>query len=322
MSSLLELADLSIWYRLPDGRRIHAVRNVNLDFAAGDRVGIVGESGSGKTTLAMAAMGLLPPTAELSGQVRYDGRDVLDLSGRGARQVRWREVAMVFQAAMNCLNPVQPVIAQVAEPIVHHGLSGRRAARCRAEELLDHVGFPVSRGGAFPHQLSGGMRQRVAIAMALACDPKVLIADEPTNSLDVMVQAQIVNLLARLCAERELALILVTHDLPLVLRLCDRATVMHGGRVIESGAVEDIFDRPRHPYSELLLESIPDLSGRPRQHAQAAALGADIPSLGCSFAPRCAHAHSRCARATPPLTVVGPGRRAACWLNEQDDTSA
>src|SRR5262245_45116477 len=220
--SLLEVRDLNVWFTLPGGRELHAVQGVGFDLDAGERFGLVGESGCGKTTAILAMMGLLPPNASVAGEVRLAGTNILAGGEDTVRPHRWTDLAMVFQGAMNALNPVRTVAAQIAEPIVLHGLASAAAARARAGELLELVGIPAAAGERYPHEFSGGMRQRAAIAMALACQPKILLADEPTTALDVMVQAQILELLGQLCDDLGLAMILVTHDLTVVTQLWER----------------------------------------------------------------------------------------------------
>ncbi|HYV16362.1 MAG TPA: ABC transporter ATP-binding protein [Conexibacter sp.] len=262
MTVALEVRDLHVRYPAPDGTVVHAVQGIDLHISRGERFALVGESGCGKTTSALALMGLLPRRAEVEGELLLNGSPLPRGGDDVWRAHRWCEIAIVFQGAMSSLNPVKRIAAQVAEPLVAHGLMERREARERAVELLEVVGIPARRMGAFPHELSGGMRQRTAIAMALACKPTALIADEPTTALDTMVQAQIFELLVRLGEELNLALLLVTHDLPVVMRYCDRAAVMRAGRIVETAPVTDLYARPGHPYTRQLLEASPDRSRR------------------------------------------------------------
>ena len=319
--SLLEVRDLHVWFTLPGGGELHAVQGVGFDLAAGERFGLVGESGCGKTTSILAMMGLLPPNASVAGEVRLAGTDILAGGEDSVRPHRWTDLAMVFQGAMNALNPVRTVISQIAEPIILHGkdapwAAGSRsraaAARKRAGELLELVGIPAGTGVRYPHEFSGGMRQRAAIAMALACDPKVLLADEPTTALDVMVQAQIMDLLVRLSEELGLALVLVTHDLPVVAQVCQRAAVMYAGEIVETGTTDALFHDTRHPYTRLLFAATPDLyaddevtsiPGTPPR--------LDRPVVGCPFLPRCDSAVSRCESERPALRPVGARQVAA-----------
>jgi peptide/nickel transport system ATP-binding protein len=314
--SVLELEDLHVWFGLGDGRELHAVRGVSLAVDEGERFGLVGESGCGKTTTILAAMGLLPPTATVAGRVLLDGRDVLAEGERSVSRHRWRDVAMVFQGAMNAFNPVKRVGDQIVEPMELHGIAEGRAARRQVAELLERVGIPADRASRYPHEFSGGMRQRAAIAMALACKPKVLLADEPTTALDVMVQAQILELLVALADDFGLVLVLVTHDLPVVAQVCGRAAVMYAGEIVEAAPVDALFHTPRHPYTRLLFAATPDLYGDAEVASIPGApprLDRDIP--GCPFRPRCDRAFAPCAGVHPPLLPVGEGHSAACHLN-------
>ena len=314
---LLQVEDLHVWFDLQGGGELHAVQGVGFTLERGERLGLVGESGCGKTTTALAIMGLLPPSASAAGRVLHEGVDMLAGGESTIRPHRWVDIAIVFQGAMNALNPVRTVGNQIVEALELHGVARGAAARTRTGELLESVGIPSARAGRFPHELSGGMRQRAAIAMALACNPKVLIADEPTTALDVMVQAQILELLDALCREFGLALILVTHDLPVVAQLCDRSVVMYAGRVAEQGPVEALYHDPRHPYTRLLFAATPDLDDLDGRVVSipGAPQRLDRPLDGCPFRPRCDRAFDRCA-AEPPLVRVGEGRDAACHLTE------
>jgi len=313
---LLQVEDLHVWFDLPDGRELHAVRGVSLRVAEGERFGLVGESGCGKTTTILALMGLLPPTASVAGRVVLGGEDMLARGERTLAPHRWRDVAMVFQGAMNAFNPVRRIGAQLVEPMELHGVAEGAAARRRAGELLERVGIPAARANAYPHEFSGGMRQRAAIAMALACNPKLLLADEPTTALDVMVQAQIMELLVALTNELGLALVLVTHDLPIVAQTCKTAAVMYAGELAETGPVETLYHEPRHPYTRLLFAATPDLDDV--EGEVVAIPGApprlDRPIEGCPFRPRCDRAFAACVNA-PRLVAVGDGHLAACHLN-------
>ena len=314
--SLLDLQQLHVWFDLSPGE-LHAVQGVTLSLEPGDRVGLVGESGCGKTTTVLATLGLLPPSASVSGQVLLNGEDILSGGEDTIRPHRWVDIAIVFQGAMNALNPVKTVGSQIVEALEVHGFASGRTARRRVGELLQSVGIPADRADRFPHEFSGGMRQRAAIAMALACNPSVLIADEPTTALDVMVQAQILELLDGLCRDFGLALLLVTHDLPVVAQLCDRAAVMYAGEIVEEGSVDELVHDPRHPYTRLLFAATPDLYGG---EAPVSIPGApprlDRPLVGCPFHPRCDRVFSRCPKERPLLKTVGEGRAAACHLND------
>ena len=317
MSALLELADLHVWFDLDGGRELHAVRGVSLSIERGARLGLVGESGCGKTTTALSILGLLPPNASVSGRVLLDGVDVLAGGEETIRGHRWVDVAIVFQGAMNALNPVRTVGAQIVEALELHQREKGAAARARVGDLLEQVGIPGDRAERFPHELSGGMRQRAAIAMALSCNPRVLIADEPTTALDVMVQAQILELLDALCRDFGLALILVTHDLPVVAQLCDRGAVMYAGEIVERGGVDELYHDPRHPYTRLLFAATPDLDGSRGEIASipGAPPRLDRPLEGCPFRPRCDSAFAPCATLRPELHFVADAHSAACHLN-------
>ena len=315
--SLLEADDLNVWFDLPHGGRLHAVQGVSFDVAQGERLGLVGESGCGKTTALLALMGLLPPNAVVAGTVTVSGAEILAGGEDAMRSHRWTDVAMVFQGAMNALNPVKTVGSQIVEPMRFHDTSSGAAAEREAGELLELVGLPASAAERYPHEFSGGMRQRAAIAMALACKPKVLLADEPTTALDVMVQAQILQLLLALTRDLGLALVLVTHDLPLVTQVCERAIVMYAGRVAESASVDTLFHDPRHPYTRLLFAATPDLAGeRDVLSIPGAPPRLDRPILGCPFEPRCDRAFDPCKVETPALLEVGSAHQAACHLND------
>jgi oligopeptide/dipeptide ABC transporter ATP-binding protein len=312
---LLQVEDLHVWFDLAEGGELHAVQGIGLTLEPGGRLGLVGESGCGKTTTALAIMGLLPPSASAAGRVVLDGEDLLAGGEQTIRSHRWVDIAIVFQGAMNALNPVQTVGAQIVEALEVHDRASGSAAKLRAGELLESVGIPRQRSGRYPHELSGGMRQRAAIAMALSCEPKVLIADEPTTALDVMVQAQILDLLDALCREFGLALIMVTHDLPIVAQLCDRAAVMYAGRIAEQGPVDALYHDPQHPYTRLLFAATPDLDDLDGRVASipGAPPRLDQPLDGCPFRPRCDSAFAKCAE-LPPLLELGEGREAACHL--------
>jgi peptide/nickel transport system ATP-binding protein len=316
--SLLEVRDLHVWFDLPDGGELHAVQGIDFDLESSDRMGLVGESGCGKTTAVLALMGLLPPSASVAGTVRFDGDDVLGDDEAAARAHRWTDIAMVFQGAMNALNPVKTVLTQIVEPMEFHGLAEGAEAQRRAGELLELVGIPPAAGTRYPHQYSGGMRQRAALAMALACDPRVLLADEPTTALDVMVQAQILELLVGLAEDLGLAVILVTHDLPVVAQVCERAAVMYAGEIVESGPVEALYHDPRHPYTRLLFAATPDLYGEEDVLSiPGAPPRLDREIAGCPFAPRCDQVFERCRTEHPELVGLGARRLAACHLNDR-----
>jgi peptide/nickel transport system ATP-binding protein len=322
MSPILEVEDLHVWFEPPHAAPVHAVQGVSFALEQGERFGLVGESGCGKTTTILALMGLLPPNASLAGEVRIDGTSILAGGEDSVRSYRWKDIAMVFQGAMNALNPVKTVGWQIAEPMAFHGVAEGKAAVTRAGELLELVGIPAKAAGRYPHEFSGGMRQRASIAMALACKPKILLADEPTTALDVMVQAQILQLLASLSDELGLAVVLVTHDLPVVAQMCSRAAVMYAGKIAETGPVESLYHDPQHPYTRLLFAATPDLYG---DEAVTSIPGApprlDTESAGCPFRPRCDVPLERCADEAPLLMELLGGHLAACHRAEATDVT-
>ena len=315
---LLEASDLHVWFDLGHGRELHAVRGVDFTIGRGERFGLVGESGCGKTTTILAIMGLLPPTASVAGRVLLDGESILERGEETVSPHRWKDIAMVFQGAMNAFNPVRTIGDQIVEAIELHELAEGREARRRAGELLEKVGIARGRSTSFPHEFSGGMRQRAALAMALACSPKLLLADEPTTALDVMVQAQILELIVGLSDDFDLAVVLVTHDLPIVAQVCRRAAVMYAGEIVETGAMDTLYHDPRHPYTRLLFAATPDLYGK----GDVASIPGIPPRLdreipGCPFAPRCDRAFSPCPDVKPRRLEVGPSHMAACHLNDR-----
>jgi oligopeptide/dipeptide ABC transporter ATP-binding protein len=313
--SVLEIQDLHVWFDVPEGE-IHAVQGVTLDVFAGERLGLVGESGCGKTTTILAVMGLLPPNSSVAGRVLLNGSNILEGGERTVAAHRWKDIAMVFQGAMNAFNPVKRVGDQIAEPMELHGIATGRVAQRRVRDLLEMVGISGDRADRYPHEFSGGMRQRAAIAMALACNPRFLLADEPTTALDVMVQAQILELLIGLSDDLGLGLVLVTHDLPVVAQVCDRAAVMYAGGIVESGPMRELYHNPCHPYTRLLFSATPDLYG----NEEIVSIPGSPPRLdhaivGCPFHPRCDRAFTPCPTITPQLIGVDHRHSAACHLN-------
>jgi peptide/nickel transport system ATP-binding protein len=317
---LLELRNLSVSFRT-EGGLVRAVDDLSLSVAPGEVLGIVGESGSGKTVSMLAVMRLIrDPNAVVGGQVLHRGRDLLRLSRQGIRSVRGREIAMIFQDPMTALTPVYTVGWQIAEQLREHEQLTRRQARIRTLELLAEVGIAnaARRLDDYPHQFSGGMRQRVMIAMALACNPSLLIADEPTTALDVTIQAQILALMKRLRQDHGSSIVLITHDLGVVSDLAERIVVMYAGRVVEEAPRAKLFRDPQHPYTWGLLGSMPRVDG-PRLRRLAAIPGAPPspldPPPGCRFAPRCPHRFDRCSTLPELLERAGAGRKDACWLD-------
>jgi peptide/nickel transport system ATP-binding protein len=315
---VLKTEDLHVWFDLSGDRELHAVRGVSFELSPGERMGLVGESGCGKTTTILALMGLLPGSASVAGRVFLEGEDVLEKGEESVSPHRWKDVAMVFQGAMNAFNPVKTIGAQIVEPMELHGTASGRAARAQVRELLELVGISGQRADRYPHEFSGGMRQRAAIALALACEPQVLLADEPTTALDVMVQAQILELLVRLTRDLGLSLILVTHDLPVVAQVCDRAAVMYAGEIVEMGKMTTIYHEPRHPYTRMLFAATPDLLAEDDVLSiPGAPPRLDREIVGCPFTPRCDSAFSPCPTTHPRRLEVAPGHEALCHLNDR-----
>jgi peptide/nickel transport system ATP-binding protein len=316
--SLLTVRDLTITYH-GHGGSVPAVRGVSFDIEKGGSLGLAGESGCGKSTLANSLLRLLPAGTEVSGEIILGGQDVLSLSPGGLRAVRWTSGAIIFQGALHALNPVQTVGDQIAEPmLVHETTPSRTAAGNRAIELLRRVGLPAARADSYPHQLSGGQRQRVLIAMALACDPHLLIADEPTTALDLMVQAQVLALLDDLKQERDLTLMFITHDLSVLTYACERLAIMYAGRIVEQGPSWEVFANPSHPYTRALAAAFPTIGDTASRMAPSG-LGGDPPTPGslpegCPFHPRCPLAEAGCLVSEPELRSSGVERSAACIL--------
>ncbi|MFB9352536.1 oligopeptide/dipeptide ABC transporter ATP-binding protein [Streptomyces heliomycini] len=310
--SLLDVRGLTVTY----AGGTAAVRGVDLRLEAGRKLGIAGESGCGKSTLALALLRLLPAGTRVGGEVLLDGEDVLAMKWGRLRAVRWAGASIVFQGAMHSLNPVRRVGDQIAEPVLLHRRATPAGARKRTGELLEQVGLPAARAAAYPHELSGGQRQRVMIAMALACDPRLIIADEPTTALDVMVQAQILRLIERLVADQDVGLIMISHDLAVLAGTCDRLAVMYAGRVVEEGPAGDVYEAARHPYARALSAALPRI-GDPASRFEPRGLPGDPPDpaalpSGCTFRPRCPVALDSCAEEEPLLGDAGADRRVAC----------
>jgi peptide/nickel transport system ATP-binding protein len=318
---LLEIKNLRVLYEVR-GVQAPAVDGVDLTLRAGAALGLAGESGCGKSTLALACLGLLPRNAAVEGSIRFQGTEVVGAKPGRLRALRWAGISMIFQGAMNAFNPVKRVGDQVVEAILLHEGVSRSEARSRMRELFEHVGIAPRRTGDYPHEFSGGMRQRVMIAMALACDPPLVIADEPTTALDVMIQAQILNLLAQLREERNLALLVITHDLSVLAQVTDRVAVMYAGRIVEEGSAAELLTAPRHPYSKSLVGAFP-IVGDPASRGVPAGLPGDPPHPearppGCAFHPRCPAAFEPCDRIDPVLERHG-SRLAACHLVAREE---
>ncbi|MGW5273943.1 ABC transporter ATP-binding protein [Streptomyces sp. NPDC004044] len=313
--TLLDVRDLSVTYRDGDSL-IPAVRGVSFTLDRGETLGVAGESGSGKSTMVLSLLRLLPKSAKATGQVLYEGEDLLTAKWSALRTVRWNGASVVFQGAMSALNPVRPIGEQICEPILLHEKVSPRTARERAAELLDSVGISRQRMGSYPHEFSGGQRQRIMIAMALACRPDLIIADEPTTALDVMVQAQIMELFTELVRNSGVGVIMISHDLSVLSEMCGRLAVMYAGEIVETGPSQQVIEAPRHPYTEALARAFPTIgdpasrfapSGLPGDPPDVSALGA-----GCAFVPRCVHAVDACRTKAVELWPAGDRRSAAC----------
>ncbi len=325
MAPLLQVKDLKTHFFTDDGV-VKAVDGITYDLEEGETLGLVGESGCGKSVSALSLLRLIPtpPGKIVGGEVIFEGEDLLQVDEDEIRHVRGNKIAMVFQEPMTSLNPVLTIGAQIMESIqLHLGLNNEEA-RARSVELLDMVGIPEAAGRLrdYPHQFSGGMRQRVMIAMALSCNPQLLLADEPTTALDVTIQAQVLEIMARLATELGTAVVVITHNLGVVARYADRVNVMYAGKIVEGGTADDIFLRPRHPYTVGLMFSVPRLDAE--EHVRLATIEGQPPLLidpipGCSFEPRCDWRIDRCATEPPPLELMEEGHFACCWRNPRED---
>jgi peptide/nickel transport system ATP-binding protein len=319
---LLEIRGLKTHFATDDGM-VHAVDGVDLDIARGETLGVVGESGCGKTVTALSVLKLIamPPGRIVSGEILWQGRNLVPLNADQMNKIRSKEIAIIFQEPMTSLNPVYSVGEQIAEVIRRHEGLGRSAALTKTIEMLRVVQIPnpQRRVHDYPHQFSGGMRQRVMIAMALSCNPKLLIADEPTTALDVTIQAQILELLQDMKSQFGMAVMLITHAMGVVAETAQRVVVMYAGKVVEEASVEQLFSHPRHPYTQGLIRSIPRIDRAAIHKVRLEAIAGVVPSLvnpapGCRFAPRCRFATAICREATPPLREVEPGHKMACVL--------
>ncbi len=324
---VLEVNDLKTTFNTRDGQ-VHAVNNVSFSLSTGELLGVVGESGSGKSVTMMSLLKLLPsPPAEVvADSILYEGRDVLSMGDEELRELRGGGIGFIFQDPMTSLNPVFTVGYQLTEAIRQHLPISKKEARARAAELLAKVGIaqPVERLRDFPHQFSGGMRQRVMIAMSLACEPKVLIADEPTTALDVTIQAQILELVRDLRRDQGMGIIWITHDLGVVAGIADRVIVMYGGQIVEHAPVKELFNNPQHPYTKALLATMPSIDASRSERLYS--IEGQPPSLSgaptrCSFAPRCEYAFDRCLEENPPIVSMDNNHQAACWLRHPQYTA-
>ena len=323
MANLLEVKDLATHFFTQDGV-VKAVDGISYTLAEGEVLGVVGESGCGKSVHALSIMRLVanPPGRIVAGEILFEGENLLNMDDSEMRHIRGNRIAMVFQEPMTSLNPVLTIGRQLTETLELHQKMARREARTRAAELLQTVGIPdsESRLSDYPHQFSGGMRQRVMIAMALSCNPRLIIADEPTTALDVTIQAQILELMRDLAVEFGTAMVIITHNLGVVARYAHRVVVMYAGKIVETGTAHDIYRNPRHPYTVALLNSVPRLDATERVRLDAIeGLPPDLVDLpqGCSFAPRCKYAYERCTQETPVLLETDTNHTSACWRHDE-----
>jgi peptide/nickel transport system ATP-binding protein len=313
--SVLSVRDLRVTYSTKGGD-VPAVRGVTFDIGKGEVLGLAGESGCGKSTIAGAILRLHSERTKIEGDIVLDGKDILELTPGKLRAARWTGASIVFQGALHALNPVQKVGDQIVEAITVHRMAGEKEAHVRAGALLEQVGMPPRRIDDYPHELSGGQKQRVMIAMALACSPSLIIADEPTTALDVMVQAQVLKLLRSLQHDLGLAMLFITHDLSVLVEVSDRLAIMYAGKIVEEGAANEVFHTPVHPYTKALSAAFPEI-GDERFRRHPSGLGGDPPDpqhvpSGCPFHPRCAEVTAVCPELVPELWEAGVGRRAAC----------
>ena len=313
---ILEIKDLSIEY-CANKRVVKAVNHLDLCIEKGESVGLVGETDAGKTTTALGVMGLIPnpPGVIRSGEILFEGEDLLKLSAKKMRQIRSKKIAMIFQDPMTSLNPVMTVGDQIAESYRIHDKLSRAEAAVKAKDMLELVGIPAERYGEYPHQFSGGMKQRVVIAIALSCNPELLLADEPTTALDVTIQAQVLDLIVKLKKERNTSMVLITHDLGVVAEVCDKVAIMYAGEVVEFGTLDQIYNHTMHPYTEGLFGSIPDLDSKAKRLKPIPGLMPDPANLpeGCSFCPRCPYATEQCKTQNPNITEVEHGHLVRCF---------
>ena len=322
MNTILDVKDLVIHYETDDGC-VYAVNGLDLNLQEGETLGLVGETGAGKTTLARGIMGLVPdpPGRIRGGEIIYRGTDLLQCSNAEMRKVRGRKIAMIFQDPMTSLNPVTTVGVQIAEAIQSHEKLSHKDAMRKACQMLEQVGIPAERAGEYPHQFSGGMKQRVVIAIALACNPDILIADEPTTALDVTIQAQVLDMLRELRESFNMSMLLITHDLGVVAQTCDRVAVIYGGEIVESADVYTLFDRHLHPYTQGLLDSIPKLNEDVDRLKPIEGMMPDPTQVpeGCRFCSRCTYAGERCRTEHPAMLDLGGGHKVRCFRYETQE---
>lgn len=320
--NLLEIKDLYVQYTT-DGRAVEAVNGITITVKKGDTLGLVGETGAGKTTTALAIMGLVPdpPGKVTSGEILLNGENLLQKSAKELRTIRGKDIAMIFQDPMTSLNPVLPVGDQIREVILLHEKLSKAEATHKACQMLELVGIPAERYDEYPHQFSGGMKQRVIIAIALACNPKLLIADEPTTALDVTIQAQVLEMMRDLKEKYGTAMILITHDLGVVAEVCNNVAIMYAGQIVESGTLDDIYSAPQHPYTIGLFRSIPDLTSKQRRLEIIPGIMPDPSNLpkGCNFCTRCQYATERCKQEKPPVAQLSKSHAVLCWRNAEQE---
>ncbi|NYB73005.1 ABC transporter ATP-binding protein [Sedimentibacter hydroxybenzoicus DSM 7310] len=316
MEKILEIKNLKIEYKSNE-RTVEAVNNLNLLLNKGESLGIVGETGAGKTTTALGIMGLIPdpPGKIVNGEIIFEGHDILKLSKNKLRAVRGKKISMIFQDPMTSLNPVITVGDQIAESIRIHEKLSRADAVLKAKEMLELVGIPEERYAEYPHQFSGGMKQRVIIAIALSCNPELILADEPTTALDVTIQAQVLDLILKLKREKNTSMILITHDLGVVVEICEKVAIMYAGEIVEYGTTEQIYENTSHPYTRGLFDSIPDIDAKEDRLIPIQGLmpdPADLPK-GCSFEPRCRYSTEKCKESNPDTQEIGNGHFVKCY---------
>lgn len=317
--NLLEIRDLEIQY-VKNNETVHAVNEINIKLAEGETLGLVGETGAGKTTTALGIMRLIAgPTGKIKkGSIKFNDKDLLEISEEEMRKIRGNDISMIFQDPMTSLNPVMTVGEQIAEVIAIHEKVSKEEAMNKAAEMLELVGIPGARRNDFPHQFSGGMKQRVVIAIALACNPKLLIADEPTTALDVTIQAQVLDLMGNLKTKFKTSMILITHDLGVVAQVCDKVAIMYAGEIVEYGTLKDVFEKPSHPYTMGLFGSIPSLDEEKTRLVPIKGLMPDPTNLptGCKFNPRCPHAVGICSERVPVSKEISKGHEVKCLIAE------